>query len=1413
MHMKKNRPLFQQALLSSLVIAFTRRIALIFFAGILAGPAFGASNLYWAGTGSSASAPASGPWDASTLDWSATSTGSPTTAWANGDNAVFGGVDGAYGVSVNTGRSIAGILFTNSGYTLSNTASPETITVSTSGTLTTPNIFVDTDKTADIGTNITITDNGTLILDGNGTLNLDNGSKCAETTSSTFGIYSNLTVNLMTGAIFQDTYVGTSTSGGIGIAASGGTAALIVNGGTATFASTNQALGISGGINANGALTINAGSFIQTSPLNNKLTTLASGSGSTATINLNGGLLGLAGITNGQGTGIFNFNGGTLKAMSTIHQTLFWTPGTIVNVKSGGAVIDNNGLPAVTIGSALVTGTGTDGGLIVTNSGTGGSLILTNANTYNGPTVIKSGAYLATTTWSTGGGSYNVNDGATLEVQVSVYGGDLAMSSLTLGTSGNLTNVFTLGANANGTTPAVAVSGALTLNGTVTVNVNGSGLTGPNTYVLTDFGSVTGSGSFIAGTLPSVVGYNATLVETATQLQLVYIAVPPTIKWAAGNGNWDTTTANWQPLAGGSPVDYAEATPVLFDDSASGTGPITVTLTGNHTPNVVTNNSTMNYTFAGSYNLTGAPLIKSGSSTLTIDNGSGNGFPSVTLNSGTLQIGNNDTNGSLGSGSVADNAVLAFDRTDSPTFANVISGSGGVTQNGSGTVTLSNTNTYSGSTTVSAGDLVTTTLSTGAGAYSVLNAATLSVQVGKAATSLTNSSLTLGATPSDVLTNVFALGANGSTTVPAVQVQGALTLNGTVTVNVTGSLASGTYPLMSYNSLTGSGSFVLGTVPAVATNTVQLQVSGTQLQLVYTPFSTLTWDSGNTNDGSTIDAGNGTWDKNPSNLVWNFNGLNMGWQDIVPAIFAGADGNWMINLATNVSPGSITINNSGYSFSAATPEMIILPQGSGSSPNWVMNSPGTVTIGNNVTVEATSTYVMYGTAGGTVNITSGAAIVETNSSTFDIGGSVTYNLEAGGAMTATYVGTSTTGGFQVGAIVGDDTILNVNGGSVSLAGTNNMGIGIGAAIASSGTLTINSGTVSMAASNTVRVMNVASAAGSTGIVNLNGGVLAVTTITNALGTATVNFNGGTLEAVNGSFGPVFLAPFQPGSTVNVLSGGALINNNGFNITIAQPLANGGGPDGGLTSLGSGSLTLTGANTYNGNTVINGGRLALSGSASINTASIVVAGGATFDVSALGSVTLASGQVLSNSTSTATLDGSVNASAGQLSLTYVSGAPSFAVTNGTLTLPTGTLQINNTGAALTAGNHELIAANNGGLVTGALPSFTIGGSGLSAGATASLQITGGSLYLVVSGGTPPPVPHITSISVTGTTLNITATNGADNGVYELLESTNLTLPLSQWQPVLTNTFNGSGVLDLSTNIVKPNVPDEFYILEQ
>jgi uncharacterized repeat protein (TIGR03806 family) len=73
-------------------------------------------------------------------------------------------------------------------------------------------------------------------------------------------------------------------------------------------------------------------------------------------------------------------------------------------------------------------------------------------------------------------------------------------------------------------------------------------------------------------------------------------------------------------------------------------------------------------------------------------------------------------------------------------------------------------------------------------------------------------------------------------------------------------------------------------------------------------------------------------------------------------------------------------------------------------------------------------------------------------------------------------------------------------------------------------------------------------------------------------------------------------------------------------------------------------------------------------------------------------------------------------------------------------------------------------------------------------------------------------RITSIGMNGPTLTIHATNGSTNGTYYLLSSPNVALPLNQWTPVLTNTFDGSGNLNLSTNIINPTDAQRFYILQ-
>lgn len=74
------------------------------------------------------------------------------------------------------------------------------------------------------------------------------------------------------------------------------------------------------------------------------------------------------------------------------------------------------------------------------------------------------------------------------------------------------------------------------------------------------------------------------------------------------------------------------------------------------------------------------------------------------------------------------------------------------------------------------------------------------------------------------------------------------------------------------------------------------------------------------------------------------------------------------------------------------------------------------------------------------------------------------------------------------------------------------------------------------------------------------------------------------------------------------------------------------------------------------------------------------------------------------------------------------------------------------------------------------------------------------------------PRITSISVNGTTLNFTAVNGPVNAPYVLLQSTDVTRPRAQWTPILTNSFDASGNSTVSSNVVNPANPREFYLLQ-
>jgi fibronectin-binding autotransporter adhesin len=202
---------------------------------------------------------------------------------------------------------------------------------------------------------------------------------------------------------------------------------------------------------------------------------------------------------------------------------------------------------------------------------------------------------------------------------------------------------------------------------------------------------------------------------------------------------------------------------------------------------------------------------------------------------------------------------------------------------------------------------------------------------------------------------------------------------------------------------------------------------------------------------------------------------------------------------------------------------------------------------------------------------------------------------------------------------------------------------------------------------------------------------------------------------------------------------------------------------GINKTGPGTLTLSGANTFKGSTIVSAGTLALTGGATLaNITNLALAGGATLDISALSSTFTLAGseafQAVNAKGTTANLvcsgtAGMTLGASSPLGIAYSNGVPSVTVSGGALTLASGnvgTVTVANGGAGLPAGVYKLIAAGSGGSVAGNAPgSVTVGGDGI-AGSTPSLVISNAELYLFVAANTSPPLAPVAT-TATGTNV--------------------------------------------------------------
>jgi autotransporter-associated beta strand protein len=182
----------------------------------------------------------------------------------------------------------------------------------------------------------------------------------------------------------------------------------------------------------------------------------------------------------------------------------------------------------------------------------------------------------------------------------------------------------------------------------------------------------------------------------------------------------------------------------------------------------------------------------------------------------TMTTGNLSFDGSTGTLDAASIALsggtvsVNFNRSSNMAFGNVISGTGGVRQNGTGTTTLSGNNTYSGATSVTAGTLLVNVTQTGTGAVAVSSGATLRAS-GKMSGAVT-------------VTGTLAPGISGIGMLESGQVGATprtTTINGTLQIETDGSAGTPT------DVLKAAGALTLGAASTIDFNSIGTPLSAT----------------------------------------------------------------------------------------------------------------------------------------------------------------------------------------------------------------------------------------------------------------------------------------------------------------------------------------------------------------------------------------------------------------------------------------------------------------------------------------------------------------------------------------------------------------------------------------------------------
>ncbi|ECC9472603.1 autotransporter outer membrane beta-barrel domain-containing protein [Salmonella enterica subsp. enterica] len=803
--------------------------------------------------------------------------------------------------------------------------------------------------------------------------------------------------------------------------------------------------------------------------------------------------------------------------------------------------------------------------------------------------------------------------------------------------------------DAHGTFNLADADDSFTVN-TVLENVdansgwNGQSLTktGAGTLILNAENTYTGSTTISEGTLIATnvealgtgnVTDNATLeMNTGGDFDNAISGSGQVVK----SGDETLTLSGANSYTGGTTI--SGGTLVASNVEALGTGDIT-------------DNATLELSTGGDFanNIGGTgSVVKSGDETLTLS-GANSYTGGTTISGGTLVATNVDA---LGTGDVTDNATLELNTGGD--FTNNISGSGQVVKSGDKTLTLSGINSYTGGTTISGGTLIATHVNAlGTGAIDNRASLLLDASGQFTVTDLTtesggNTEIGAGSTlQATTLTqksdSTLTINLNSNTADPVIHAASQVSLAGTLDITGVGDVLDSdpastddldTFTLIASDK-TIAGDFEKLTVAGMDADladfiTVDGRIDDTGKQ--YELTTALTWYADR--DDAVTDA-HGT-----------FNLTN-------------ADGSFAVNtVLENVDATLDPASATGWDGTS------LIKQGAGTL---ILNAENTYTGGTTIsggTLVATNVDAL-----GSGDVTDDATLELNTGGTFDNAISGSGKVEKSGDDALTLSGANT---YTGGTLISDGTLVASN---VEALGTGdvtdnavlelNTGGDFDNAISGSGQVEKSGdGTLTLSGSNTY-----------TGGTTINDGTLIATSV-DALGSgdvtddATLELNtGGTFDNAIGGSGNVVKSgadtltlsgsnSYTGGTTISggtlvasnveALGTGDVTNNATLELNTGGDFINNIGGTGRVEKSGDETLTLSGANSYTGGTLISGGTLVANDVNALGTGDVTdnavleLNTGGDFDNAISGS-----GQVVKSGDETLTLSGANSYTGGTL----------------------------------------------------------------------------------------------------------------------------------------------------------------------